>query len=193
MKRIIVLFLAGFCLLNAEILHAQFKRIDTTLTIGSVGYRVRCTNSNPEKNDVSLKLIGFDKEAKGTTFLLAGQIAYAMIEDLNNDNYPDLLLVSYSGPHFQYGITYVLSSKENKSLLFFGSKDIMMDGKLSPGYRGHDQFSLFNGSLIQKFPIYNSADTDENPTGGTRVVQYQMAMSESGKAYFKVLRTYDQK
>lgn len=193
MKKLIIFFLACFIILNTEILHAQFKRIDTTVTTGSAGYRVRCSNSNPDKNDVNLKLIGFEKEAKGTSILLSGQIAYVMIDDLNNDNYPDLLLVSYSGPHFQYGITYVLASKENKSLLFFGSKDIMMDGKLSPGYRGHDQFSLFNGTLIQKFPLYNTGDTDENPTGGSRVVQYQMATSESGKAYFKVLRNYDQK
>jgi len=193
MKKLLVFFLTGTILMKTEILHAQFKKIDTTVTTGNVGYRVRCSNSYPDKNDVTLKLIGFEKEAKGTSFLVGGQIAYAMIDDLNNDNYPELLLVSFNGPHFQYGITYVLASKENKSLLFFSSKDIMMDGKLSPGYRGHDQFSLFNGSLIQKFPIYNTGDTDENPTGGSRVVQYQMAMTESGKAYFKVLRTYDQK
>lgn len=193
MKKLIVFFLAGIFVMKPGILHAQFKKIDTTVISGSVGYRVRCSNSYPDKNDVTLKLIGFEKEAKGTSFLVGGQIAYAMVDDLNNDNFPDLLLVSFNGPHFQFGITYVLASKENKSLLFFSSKDIMMDGKLSPGYRGHDQFSLFNGSLIQKFPIYNTGDTDENPTGGTRVIQYQMAMTESGKAYFKVLRTYDQK
>ena len=172
---------------------AQLRRMDTTLTSGNTGYRVRCSNSKKDANEVNVKLIGFEKEARGMNIILNGQMDVAMIDDFNNDGYPDLLIVAYSGPNFQYGTAYAFASKENKSLLLFASKDIMLDGHLKPGYRGHDHFSLFEGSVIQKFPIYNQDDPDDKPTGGTRVIQYQMALSENGRGYFKVLRTYDQK
>jgi hypothetical protein len=194
MKKLFFLVLLLSALLEYSDGLAQFKKMDTALTSGNTGYRIRCSNSKNDANEVNIKLIGFEKEARsGMNIILNGQMYLAMIDDLNNDNFPDLVLIGYSGPHFQYGTAYAFASKENKSLMVFASKDIMLDGKLKPGYRGHDQFSLFEGSLIQKFPIYSQEDTDDKPSGGTRVIQYQMTVSESGKAYFKMLRTFDEK
>jgi hypothetical protein len=192
MNKIIYLILL-LILLDVKPGCAQFKRMDTTVTSGNTGYRVRCSNSKKDANEVNIKLIGFEKEARGMNIMLNGQMDIAMIDDFNADSYPDLLVIAYSGPNFQYGTAYAFASKENKSMLLFASKDIMLDGKLRPGYRGHDKFSLFEGSVIQKFPIYNQEDPDDKPTGGTRVIQYQMALSENGRGYFKMLRTYDQK
>jgi hypothetical protein len=193
MNKIIFLPFLLSGILNTQPGFAQFKRLDTTLTSGNTGYKVRCFNTKKDANEVNVRLVGFEKEARGMNVMLNGQMSQAMIDDFNNDGYPDLLVIAYSGPQFQYGTAYAFASKENKSLLLFASKDIMLDGKLKPGYRGHDQFSLFEGSLLQKFPIYNPDDTDDKPTGGTRVIQYQMAMSESGRGYFKMLRTFDEK
>ena len=192
MNKITYLLLLSI-LLHVKPGYAQFKKMDTTVTIGNTGYRVRCSNSKKDANEVNVKLIGFEKEARGMNIILNGQLDIAMIDDFNGDGYPDLLVTAYTGPNFQYGTAYAFASKENKSLLLFASKDIMLDGKLKPGYRGHDKFSLFEGTVIQKFPIYNQEDPDDKPSGGTRVIQYQMALSENGRGYFKMLRTYDQK
>jgi hypothetical protein len=193
MKKLFYQFILLMALLDANSGYSQFRKLDTTLTSGNTGYKVRCSNSKKDANEVNVRLVGFEKEARGMNVMLNGQMSMAMIDDFNSDGFPDLLVVAYTGPNFQYGTAYAFASKENKSLLLFATKDIMLDGKLKPGYRGHDQFSLFEGSVIQKFPIYNQDDPDDKPTAGTRVIQYQMAMSENGRGYFKMLRTYDQK
>jgi hypothetical protein len=48
------------------------------------------------------------------------------------------------------------------------------------------------GILTQSFPIYLPTDTDA-PTGGTRVVQYNIVKGEKGNLNFKVLRSYEKK
>ena len=170
---------------------AQFKKIDSTLSMGKVAYHVSCNNKDADKNEVFIKLYGFAKEARGMDLFIRGKISGTMIDDLNNDNYPDLLLFIYSGPQFEFGSVYAIVSNENKSLIPFTLRDVMMDGRLSPGYKGHDTFSMMEGNLMQKFPLYKPGDEKDKPTGGSRVVQYQVVGGESGGLKFQVLRSYD--
>jgi hypothetical protein len=48
------------------------------------------------------------------------------------------------------------------------------------------------GTLMQSFPVYKPASSD-SATGITRVIQYDIAKSESGGITFKVLRSYEKK
>jgi len=71
-----------------------------------------------------------------------------------------------------------------------------MVGKINTGYKGHDQFILMEGNLLQKFPIYKPGDDKDKPTGGTRVVLYQLTKTDSGgdngpNYKFNLVRTYD--
>ena len=172
---------------------AQFKKFDSTLSMGRVGYRVSCNNKSEDRNEVIIKLYGFDKDARGMDFYLRGKLKGAIIDDLNNDNYPDLILFVNSGPEMEFGSVYAIVSKENKSLIPFTLKDVMLDGKLSPGYKGYDSFSMMEGTLMQKFPIYKPGDEKDKPTGGSRVVQYQVVNDDAGGLKFQVLRSYDVK
>jgi hypothetical protein len=67
----------------------------------------------------------------------------------------------------------------------------MLDGKINTGYKGHDQFSLMESYLMQKFPIYKTGDEKDKPTGGTRTILWQLGRGEEGKFKFNKVRVYD--
>ena len=69
--------------------------------------------------------------------------------------------------------------------------DPMMDGKINAGYKGHDQFSLMEGFLLDKFPIYKAGDDQDKPSGGTRVILYQLVPDEGDRFKFQKVRNYD--
>jgi hypothetical protein len=176
-----------------ENINAQFRKIDTTLKIGKVGYHVKCFNKSAEKNELSVKPEGFDNSAREMDFFIKGRLAKVEIDDLNNDGYPDLVVYLYTGDEGVIGMVYAFMSVENKSISPAVLPDVMLDGKIKEGYKGHDQFSLLEGMLMQKFPIYKSGDDKDKPTGGTRVIQYQITGSGDTGYRFKMVRFYETK
>jgi hypothetical protein len=172
---------------------AQSKRYDSTLKMGRVGFRVICNNKNDDQNELEIRLIGFDHSSRDPDFYVKGRVVKADIDDLNNDGFPELLIYISTGQNGIYRAVYAFSSEQNKSVIPFILPDIMLDGKLNPGYKGHDEFYLMEGSLMQKFPLYNPGDDKDKPTGGSRVIQYQMVKGDNGGFKFKVVRSYDVK
>jgi len=69
----------------------------------------------------------------------------------------------------------------------------MMDGKMNVGYKGHDEFTLLEGAILRRFPLYNPGDDKDKPTGGKRVIQYKIAPAGNGSFKFSILRSYDTK
>ncbi len=173
--------------------HAQaviFRKIDTTVKVGKVGYKVDCKNKKFDENQLDVRPIGFDNEAKEQDFMLRGRVAKAEIDDLNSDGCPDLVLYVYTDSSATYGTVYAFVSKQNKSFVGCILPDPVMDGKVNEGYKGHDQFSLMEGYLLDKFPIYKSGDDKDKPSGGTRVILYQIVPDED-RFKFQKMRTYD--
>jgi hypothetical protein len=195
MKHPLILLFAGLLYGAATDAQVSFNKIDSTLKIGKVGYRVTCRNKNVEVNDLSVRPIGFDGSAREMAFPLRGRVLKAEIDDLNSDGYPDLVLYVYSDSAGAFGTVYAFLSQGNKSMTGCVLPDPMMNGKINTGYKGHDQFILMEGNLLQKFPIYKPGDDKDKPTGGTRVVLYQLAKTDNGDNgttyHFDMVRTYD--
>jgi hypothetical protein len=191
MKAFYFLTLLAGCLFMGN-LCAQSNRVDTTLKIGKVGYRVVCPNKNFEQNELHVKPIGFDKDAREMGFYIKGFLRNELIDDLNNDGFPDLVLYVYTGPHYEFGGVYVFASQENKAMVPFVLPDPMLDGKLKDGYKGHDDFTLIEGKLMREYPIYLSSDSTDKPTGGKRFVRYNVVSNARGFE-FKVQSTNDVK
>ena len=166
-------------------------RIDSTLKFGRAGYRVECKNRKYDQNQLDIRPIGFDNEARPMSFLLTGRVAKAEIDDLNSDGYPDLVLYVYTDSSAIFGTVYAFISKANKSIAGCFLPDPMMDGKINEGYRGHDVFSLMQGYLLEKFPIYKTGDANDKPTGGTRAILYQLVRNGSDGFKFEKVRNYD--
>src|ERR1700761_6497898 len=123
MKYRLILFFAGlFCAAAADAqvtrdtIPRVFTRIDSTLKIGKVGYRVTCRNKYAEFNDLTVRPVGFDGGARDIAFPLRGRVLKAQIDDLNSDGNPDLVLFIVSDTGGVFGTVYAFLSVDNKSI-----------------------------------------------------------------------------
>lgn len=190
-KRMTVFLIPGLLWLEAGRAQAVINKIDTTVKVGKVGYRVQCKNKKVDENQLEVRPIGMDPEVREMNFMMRGRVAKAEIDDLNSDGYPDLVLYVYSDSNAIFGSVYAFISKANKSIAACILPDPMMDGKINEGYKGHDQYSLMEGYLLDKFPIYKAGDDKDNPTGGTRSVLYQLVPNDSDGFKFEKVRSYE--
>lgn len=193
MKYALILPLVGLLCFASATAQVAFNKIDSTLKIGKVGYKVDCRNKKVNENQLIVRPVGFESEAKEISFPLKGRVARAEIDDLNNDGFPDLVLYIYKDSNAVFGTAYAFISDANKAILVCVSPDVQLDGKISGGYRGHDQFSLMEGTLVQRFPIYNTGDDKDKPTGGNRVLLYKLIRNDNGGYKFSLLRLYENK
>ncbi|WP_153797914.1 hypothetical protein [Foetidibacter luteolus] len=173
---------------------AQGRRVDTTVTLGKTGYKVFCNNKNADKNDVSIKPVGFENTVRDVTIPVRGRVNKTEVDDLNADGFPELLLYVYSGEGGAYGTVLAITSEKNQGMRPIYFPDILDDQKLKEGYRGQDHFMLLEGMLIRRFPVFNTSDTANiKPTGVTRGIQYNIVSDENGQLKFKILRSYEAK
>jgi hypothetical protein len=191
MKKKFIFLLAGLIWLRVADAQIEFEKIDTTMKIGKTGYRINCRNREIAQNQLGIRPIGFESPANGPlNFPVRGRVSKAMVDDLNGDGVADLILFIYTDSSAIHGTVLAFISDGTKTIVPAGLPDMELDGKLNSGYKGHDQFSMLEGTLLQKFPVFKPGDK-EVPTGGNRVVQYQLSKGESGAFKFSVLRSYD--
>ncbi|WP_026768248.1 hypothetical protein [Asinibacterium sp. OR53] len=188
MKQFFILLV--FCI-GAFVVHGQSRRIDTTLKIGKVGYRITCSNRNPEKNDATINPIGFENQAREFSIEIKGRIKKAEIDDLNNDGFPDVVLYVFSGDSLQKGTVIGISSDKNQSVNPIILPDVLDDQKLREGYRGFDDFNLMEGTLMRRYPLYLTDSLGAHPTGKMRQVLYRVVPGERNMLKFKVIRSYE--
>jgi len=172
--------------------NAQFRRLDTTVQVGKSGYRISTNNKNTDKNSVTVKPIGFEKDARDVNIEVKGRIKSVEVDDLNGDGFPDVLMYVYNGEDNAYGTVFAISSQGNQNMRPIYFPDILDDPKLRAGYKGHDQFMLMEGTLIRRFPVYNTADSAHvAPSGTIRGIQYNVVNGDGGQPKFKVIRSYE--
>jgi hypothetical protein len=191
MKHFVILLLSGLAFIGKGSAQYPIRKIDTTLKIGKTGYRVDCRNSNIQQNQLSIRPVGFQSEARELSFYIRGFVVKEEIDDLNNDGFPDLLLYIYMDSTQTFGTVYAFLSDANKSIVSCLLPDPMLDGKINQGYKGHDQFSRMEGYLLEKFPIYKPGDDKDKPTGGNRVLLYQLVRNTDGGFKFNRVRLYE--
>ncbi|NCT93214.1 MAG: hypothetical protein GXC72_02215 [Chitinophagaceae bacterium] len=187
------LFLLGFALMTLLGVQAQSKRFDTTMKVGKAGYRVTTRNNNPEKNMLTVEPLGFDANMREFSFEVKGRVARAEVDDLNRDNFPDLVIYLVTNDSIPKGNVVGISSDANTSVKPILFPDIIDDPKLRDGYKGYDQFMLMEGQLIRRFPLYTTDSTTQviTPTGKMRQVMYTIRPGERGSLKFFVQRSYD--
>jgi hypothetical protein len=188
-----IFLLAGLAFLGKA--HAQgvsFDKIDTTMKIGKYGFKVGCRNKDIKSNMLSIRPLGYESPANQSMNMpVRGRVSAAMVDDLNSDGLADLILFIYTDSAAIHGTVYAMISVDDKNLMPTGLSDPALDGKINTGYKGHDVFSMLEGTVLLRFPIYKTGDKDDAPTGGTRTVQYSISKGESGSYKFNIIRTYD--
>ena len=108
-------------------------------------------------------------------------VVNAQIGDLNIDSYPELFVYLTSDGSGSYGKLIGYSVNNGKSVSQVYLPDISENDEVSKGYMGHDEMAIVENTFCQRFPIYKEGDSNANPTGGIRQIQYKLVDGESSR------------
>jgi len=108
-----------------------------------------------------------------------GTVTSAEIADLNVDGSPEIYIYINSAGSGSYGelVAYAVNHKKSLSEIYLPPIENNKDN--SRGYMGHDEFAVVENILARRFPVYAESDTNANPTGATRQLQYKLTKGEA--------------
>ncbi|MEZ5105905.1 MAG: hypothetical protein R2757_15505 [Draconibacterium sp.] len=127
-----------------------------------------------------VKIESHNFEVANDTFNLGevDPIDNIFVEDLDKNGFDELYVVTRSAGSGSYSTIYGFASNNDKSVTPIYVSGIS-ESNLN-GYRGHNSFSVVNGSLLNSFPVFKEEDTNANPTNGTRKIRYELLAGEAG-------------
>lgn len=149
--------------------------LNQTLSIQGVQFKVQATDQG-NLNSLTIKPSGL-KNNRPITRPFNGSATEAEVADLNQNGSPEIFVyINASG--YASLIGYIAEQK--KSLLPIYLPALVEDREASDGYRGHDEFSVVESRLARRFPVYRPGDSNEEPTGGSRLIYYTLTRTEKG-------------
>ena len=106
---------------------------------------------------------------------------YALVADVNGDGFDEIYVITRGAGSGSYAKIYGVSSNRDKSATPIYVPELSDDDfvKLFPGYMGHDTFYVEGDKLMRKYPVYKKEDSQNNPTGGERVLEYVLKPGEA--------------
>lgn len=152
------------------------------LTSQHTSYDIK-TSGEGSIRQLSIQPKGLEINNEKIVLEIEGQVVNAEIEDLNSDGFPEILIYTIAAGSGSYGNVIGYSENNGKSLSQIYFPEIANNEEASVGYMGHDEFSIIETSLIQKFPIYKKGDSNSNPTGGTRQIHYKLIDGEASRIF----------
>lgn len=154
-------------------------KFNKVLNLQDVGFNVS-TIKKEGKNTLTIFTFGLKEQEYNETIDIEGEVVVnAEVEDLNSDGSPELFVFTQSVGSGSYGNVYAFSVNNKKSMSEVYFQPTAENSKINKGYMGHDEFSLIENSLGQRFPIYKEGDTNAAPTGGTRQISYKLIEGEA--------------
>lgn len=165
------------------------KEFRKQLSLQGVTFDVIATDEG-SINQLNIQPSGLSIDNSMVKHEIDGRVIGVEIEDLDSDGSPEILIYVTSAGSGSYGSVIGYSVNNMKSMSQISFPNITDDEKAGKGYMGHDVFSIVETTFVQRFPIYKKGDTNSNPTGGTRQVQYKLIKGEACKI-FKVSKVLD--
>ena len=158
---------------------AVSQPFDQTLTLQGISFQVSCTNEG-SLNDLQIIPNGLEIDNRMISRKeIDGSVTGAEVADLNKDGSPELYIYINSAGSGSYGSLIAYSANNKKSLSTIYLPPLEEDSEHARGYMGHDRFFVTETTLIRQFPIYRDGDSNANPTGGTRQLDYILAAGEA--------------
>ena len=108
-------------------------------------------------------------------------VVNAEIGDLNIDSYPEVFVYLTSDGSGSYGKLIGYSVNNGKSVSQVYLPEISENKEVNEGYMGYDEMAIVENTFCQRFPIYKEGDSNANPTGGMRQIQYKLVDGENGR------------
>ena len=107
----------------------------------------------------------------------------AVLKDLDANGYDELYIMTRSIGSGSYASVFGFASNQDLSLTSIYLPDIsendIQKGMPFYGYMGHDSIYFNETRLFRKFPIYNEGDANCCPTGGNKILSYQLKAGEA--------------
>ncbi len=152
---------------------------EQTLELQGIRFVLSCPNDS-SINTLTIQPSGLEVDNSTIEREVDGSVTSAEIADLNADGSPEVYVYVNSAGSGSYGSLVAYAANNRKSLSEIYLPPLEQDGPQTQGYMGHDEFAVVESTLVRRFPIYRSGDTNSDPTGGTRQLQYKLVPGEAG-------------
>ena len=153
-----------------------------TVSLQNISFEIS-TSGEGSLRQLYIQPAGLSIDNRKLTHQIDGKVMDVEIEDLNSDAYPELVIYIQSAGSGSYGDVIAYSVNNGKSVSAAYLPPITDHPKASIGYMGHDEFTLIETTLARRFPIFWDGDTNSNPTGGFRQIQYKLVDGEASRRF----------
>ena len=143
------------------------------LEMQGFAFDVTATNEG-SINKLRITPHGLSQQTAPITSEIEGTVSGAEIDDLDANGFPEIYIYVTSAGSGSYGSLVGYAVNRGKSVTPIYLPPVSDSPALSQGYRGHDEFAVVEGTLIQRFPIYRDLDTNARPSGKIRQLQYKL-------------------
>ncbi|MFY8206508.1 MAG: PliI family lysozyme inhibitor of I-type lysozyme [Arenimonas sp.] len=147
--------------------------------LNGIRFVVEATNEG-SMNNLTITPSGLSEVNDVISREIDGSVTNAEIGDINADGSPEIYVWVNSAGSGSYATPIGYASNNNKSMSEIYFPPISEDAVNSKGYMGHDEFAVVEGVVAQRFPIYKDGDTNAQPSGKMRQLQYKLTPGEAG-------------
>jgi hypothetical protein len=164
--------------LGAGWVHAG-ERFDKALELQGVTFAVSCANDS-SLNEVTIVPAGLEEDNEVAKVEADGVVTGAEVADLNADGSPEVYVYVQSAGSGGYGSVIGYGANRKKSMSPIYLEELAEGSEHLAGYMGHDEYAVVESTLVRRFPIYKEGDSNAEPTGGMRQIQYKLKAGEAG-------------
>lgn len=151
---------------------------DQMLSLQGIRFHVSVTHQGAV-NTLRIVPSGLKLDNSPIVKTIDGTVTGAEVADLNVDGSPELYVYVTSAGSGSYGSVVAYAANHRQSLSEIYLPPVTDNKKWAQGYAGHDEFSVVENTLVQRFPVYKDTDTHAKASGGMRQLQYKLKSGEA--------------
>ncbi|MEB3165316.1 MAG: hypothetical protein VKO65_01465, partial [Cyanobacteriota bacterium] len=147
-----------------------------TLSLQGYSFQVKATGEGSQQQ-LTITTRGGKTPIKPISQTVNGTVIGAEVADLNSNSLPEVYVYVQSAGSGSYGelVAYSVVNGAQLSPIYLQE----LTGAPTKGYQGHDEFSVVEGCLVRRFPIYKPGDSNAKATGGLRQICYKLKNGEA--------------
>lgn len=158
---------------ETQIDKTKFSKV---LNLQDVGFNISSTEKNGA-TQLSISTFGLSNDFKETLNINNQIVVNAEVDDLDADGSPELVVFTKDISNKENVYAYSVNNKKSMSSVYF--QPTVENNKINLGYNGQDSFTLMEGNLVQRFPVFeNNVETKK-----IRQVAYKLKDGEASKKF----------
>lgn len=147
-----------------------------TLALQGIRFQVHASGEGSQQ-ELTITPRGGKRSIRPIRQTVDGRVVGAEVADLNSNSLPEIYVYVQSTGSGSYGqlVAYSVINGNELSPIYLQE----LTGSPAKGYQGHDEFSVVEGCLVRRFPIYKPSDSHAKATGGLRQICYKLQNGEA--------------